>query len=191
MALAVAYWSAWPQQASAHCDGVDGPVAVAARQALETGNVNLALPYAPASAEEEIVARFAQARAVRASGGEAQELADRAFMETVVRLHRVGEGAEFTGLQPAGVDYGPVVPAAEQALETRDLSELRAILIADIDRELAERLAHAKELEGATLEPSNHDQVSAARERINAELAFVLYAEGLRQAIASSAQHVE
>jgi hypothetical protein len=41
----------WPFGAQAHCDAVDGPVAAAARKALDTKNVNLILPYAPAEAE--------------------------------------------------------------------------------------------------------------------------------------------
>jgi hypothetical protein len=32
-----------PFPARAHCDGLDGPVVMAARKALETGNVNLVL----------------------------------------------------------------------------------------------------------------------------------------------------
>jgi hypothetical protein len=38
------------------------------------------------------------------------------------RLHRPGEGAPYTGLKPAGQDFGPVIPAAEHAIESRDLS---------------------------------------------------------------------
>lgn len=172
--------------AGAHCDGVDGPVAAAAQRALETGNVNVALPYAPASAEAEIVAMFELARRVRADGGDAQALADRTFMETVVRLHRMGEGASFTGLRPAGTDYGPMVPAAERALETRDLSEIKAILTEEVEHGLAERLAHLDELGDVEIEPSDYDDVAAARERISAELDFIIYAEGLRQAVAGA-----
>jgi hypothetical protein len=131
--------------AQAHCDGIDGPVATAAASALETGNVNLALPYAPAEAEAEIIRRFEEARRVRARGREARSLADRAFIETVVRLHRVGEGASYTGLGRAGADYGPVIPAAEDALETGDLAALRALLLEEMDRGLQERLAHVAE----------------------------------------------
>ena len=112
-AAAALFWmAAATVPANAHCDGVDGPVATAAQRALDTGNVNLALPYAPAEAEAEIIARFEEARRVRTRSRDARALADRAFLETVVRLHRLGEGASYNGLQPAGVDYGPVIPAA-------------------------------------------------------------------------------
>lgn len=69
-------WGVAP--AHAHCDGVNEPVATAAQRAIETGNVHLALPYGPASAEAEIVAKFQEARRVRARGRDARALADRA-----------------------------------------------------------------------------------------------------------------
>ena len=42
----------------------------------------------------------------------AKTLADRYFMETAVRLHRLGEKAPYTGLKPAGTDFGPAIGAA-------------------------------------------------------------------------------
>ncbi len=175
--------------AQAHCDGVDGPVATAAQRAIETGNVNLALPYAPASAESEITAKFEEARRVRNRGRDARALADRAFVETVVRLHRIGEGASYTGLRPAGVDYGPIIPAAEQAIQTGDVAAVRAILLEQIDHGLAERLAHVRAI--SIVEPRNHGDVAAARERVSAELEFITYAEGLRQGLSGAAEHHE
>lgn len=52
-------------QAYAHCDSADGPVATAAMSALNSGNVNLVLPYVPEVAEAEIRAAFNQSLAVR------------------------------------------------------------------------------------------------------------------------------
>ena len=53
---------------------------------------------------------------VRKTGKEARDLADEWFFETVVRLHREGEGAPYTGLRPASLDLGPIVPRAEKAI---------------------------------------------------------------------------
>jgi hypothetical protein len=190
--LAAAVGLATAVPASAHCDGLDGPVAKAAQHALDTGNVNLALPYAPASAEAEITAKFVETQRVRKLGADARALADMAFIETVVRLHRIGEGASYTGVRPAGVEYGPMIPAAERALQSESISEVRTLLIADIDQRLSERLAHFQELRNVSTEPKKHDQVSAARQRISAELGFITYAEGLRQSIvAGLADHEE
>ena len=70
--------------ALAHCDLIDGPVAKVAQTALEDGNVNPVLAYAPAAAEDEIRAAFERSRRVRSLGGDASDLADHTFLETVI-----------------------------------------------------------------------------------------------------------
>ncbi len=175
------------QTAQAHCDSVDGPVAKAALAALDTGNVNLALPYAPANAESEIRAAFGQSMKVRALGPEAKALADRAFVETTVRLHRAGEGAAYTGLKPAGIDYGPAIPAAERAIETGDLTRVKALLTGEVEHGLHARLAHVVQAQQAAKETAK--DVPTARERVSAELGFVTYVEGLRQAVHGAPGH--
>lgn len=176
------------QSAQAHCDALDGPVAAAAQKALDSGNVNLALPYAPAKAEAEIAAAFTRSAKVRALGGEAKALADRAFIETTVRLHREGEGAAYTGLKPAGADYGPAIPAAERALASGDAAPLEALLVEEIEHGLHARIAEVRKARQAAKEPGN---VAAARELVSAELGFVVYAESLRQAAHGEHGHKE
>jgi hypothetical protein len=178
-------------EAWAHCDSVDGPVAKAAEKALETGNVNLVLPYAPATAEAELKAGLAEARKVRTLGPDARKLADRAFLETAIRLHRAGEGASFTGLKPAGIDYGPMIAAAERALQSGDLAPVKAELMKEIDHVLGERLARARKAAKASREPATAAQVPAARERVSAVLGFIIFAEGLRQAMLKTPEHHE
>src|SRR5512134_4067274 len=73
-----------------HCDTLDGPVIQLARQALETGNVNLVLPWVRSADEDEIRHAFEHAQAVRKLGPEARNLADTHFFETLVRIHRAG-----------------------------------------------------------------------------------------------------
>jgi hypothetical protein len=170
-------------KAQAHCDALDGPVAKAVQKALQTGNVNPVLAYAPAAAEEEIRAAFEKSRKVRDVNADVRALADQAFMETVIRLHRAGEGAAYTGLKPAGGDYGPIIPAAEHAVETGDLSKLRSALSEEIEHALRERLAHVRALQKAPLEPKTAAEVPHARERVSAELGFVTFAETIRQAV--------
>jgi hypothetical protein len=103
-------------------------------------------------------------------------------METAIRLHRAGEGAPYTGLKPAGLDYGPVIPAADHAVETGDLARLKAVLTEEIEHALRERLAHVRELQKASREPKTTAEVPAARERVSFELGFVIFAESIRQA---------
>jgi Family of unknown function (DUF6448) len=170
------------QSASAHCDSPDGPVATAALNALEAQNVNLVLPYAPASAETELSAAFDQAVAARASGPAAKAVADRYFVETAVRLHRAGEGAPYTGLQPAGTDFGPAIPAAERALEAGDTKALEALLAEEVRHAIQERFAEATAKRSASKEPQTHADVAAARERVSAEFAFIGLAEEIHLA---------
>lgn len=168
-----------PMSAQAHCDAVDGPVAAAAVKALDTANVNLVLPYAPAQAEPELTAAFEQALAVRGKGPDAKALADRYFMETAVRLHRAGEGASYTGLQPAGTDFGPAIPAAEKALETGKTDDLTTLMSEQVTHGIADRFSDAVAHRSATKEPTAASEVEAARERASAELAFIGYVEGI------------
>lgn len=168
-----------PMSAEAHCDAVDGPVAAAAVKALDTRNVNLILPFAPAQAEPELSAAYEKALAVRGKGPEAKALADRYFMETAVRLHRAGEGAPYTGLQPSGTDFGPAIPAAEKALDTGRTDELTALMAEQVTHGIADQFKDAAAHRSATKEPAAAVEVAAARERVSAELGFIGYVEGI------------
>jgi hypothetical protein len=153
---------------------MDGPVVVAANQALENVDVDMILPYVHADGEPEVRAAFDHAIKARALGNEARYVADRWFFETVVRVHRAGEGAPFTGLKPAGLDVGPVIPAAEQALETGSVDELVEVLCAAVRGEVERRHRHAtarKRYAG--------EGVAEAREYIEALLGLQVWANGV------------
>jgi len=77
---------------------MDGPVIKAAKQALETGDVNPVLIWVLKKDETEIRNAFQKTLAVRKLSPEAKELADMYFFETLVRIHRAGEGEPYTGL---------------------------------------------------------------------------------------------
>lgn len=160
-----------------HCDGLDGPVVTVARKSLETGNVNLVLPWVRTEDEGEIRKVFAQARSVRKLGGDARELADTHFFEALVRIHRAGEGAPFGGLQPAGRDLGPAVPAADKALETGSIEQVEKLLIDAI------RDGVHKQFEAALARRKfDPDDVVAGRTYVEAYVPYVHYVERLWQA---------
>ncbi|KSV85413.1 DUF6448 family protein [Sinorhizobium sp. GL28] len=170
-----------PMSARAHCDAADGPVATAAIRALDTRNVNLILPFAPAQAEPELSVAFKQALSVREKGPEAKALADHYFMETAVRLHRAGEGAPYTGLKPAGTDFGPAIPAAEKALKIGKSDDLTALIAEQVAHGIEDRYRDAMPHSAAPamMAPSTAADVAKARERVSAELAFIGYIEGI------------
>lgn len=157
-----------------HCDSLDGPVVLAATRALEARDPLLVLPYVKASGEREVLEAYELAVAVRGAGGPAQALADRYFFETVVRVHRAGEGAPYTGLKPAGLGFGPVVPVAEAAIESGDPDPLVALLVEKVRHETLERFARMVELQRHT-----SGDVPAARAAVEAMLGLQVWAHGL------------
>ena len=108
-----------PLPAFAHCDTLDGPVVIDARTALEKADITPVLKWVKAADEQELRAIFAKTLAVRKLDPAAKELADTYFFETLVRVHRAGEGAPYTGLKAAGTVPAPIVKA-DQSLEKGD-----------------------------------------------------------------------
>jgi hypothetical protein len=147
LAAAVLVLGAVPARAYAHCDTMDGPVVEAARQALASGELEPMLIWVRAQDEPEVRHVYAHAQRVRALGGDAATLADRFFFETVVRLHREGEGEPYTGLKPAGTDVGRAVPAIDRALAGGSAEALRHLLHEMVDTRLDEYLADARRLQ--------------------------------------------
>jgi hypothetical protein len=163
--------------ANAHCDGLDGPVVKAAQEALAKGDVNLVLIWAQAGDEAEIRRAFDRTMNVRKLGPQAQELADTYFFETLVRIHRAGEGAPFTGLKPAGRDLGPAIPAADQALKSGDVTPLTNLLVDRLRSGLTDRFNAAI----ATRNFGSRD-TGAGREYVGKYVTFIHYVEGLYEA---------
>ncbi|MBP7675368.1 MAG: hypothetical protein KBB14_03525 [Thermoanaerobaculia bacterium] len=103
--------------AAAHCDSVEGPVVLDAKAALAKGDVAPVLKWISAAQEPAVREAFGRTLAVRKLGAEAREVADTAFFETLVRLHRETEGAAYTGLK-SGVKEPPFIGQLETALGT-------------------------------------------------------------------------
>jgi hypothetical protein len=160
--------------AAGHCDGVDGPVVTLARRALDGGNVNLVLPWVREQDEAQIREAFAHALVVRKLGGEAKSLADLHFFETLVRVHRAGEGAPYTGLKPAGRDLGPAVPAADRALEDGSIDKVLKVLNDTVRKGLHEHFHNA--VAHKDFAPND---VRAGREYVEAYVPYIHYVEKL------------
>jgi hypothetical protein len=162
-----------PATVEAHCDTAEGPAVRDGRRALETGNVNHALKWIPADGEAELRDVFEKALRVRALGAEAGELADRLLLETLVRLHRMGEGVGFTGIQPADAPVDPVVQAADAAIARGSDEELLPLVPAERRAELDRRFQVAM-----ALQEYDVDDVAAGRRYLAAYVDFFMYAEG-------------
>ncbi len=153
-----------------HCDSMDGPVVTAAREALERRDVRLILPYVKASGEAEVTTAFERAQGARNGNSAVNEVADLYFFDTVVRVHRAGEGAPYTGLKPAGLSEGPVIPVAERAIETGDASELTAFLTEKVRSQIEHRFGEVMQRK-----PHAGDSVGAARDYVEAMLGLEVW----------------
>lgn len=168
--------------AMAHCDGLDGPVVTSARRALESGDPNLVLIWVQPRDEAAVRKAFIEALAVRRLGPEAREMADRYFFETLVRLHRAGEGAAYDGLQPAGRDLGPAIPLADRAVASGSDQEVAAFI--------AEEAGQAVHARFEDLQRKRHfasANLTAGREYVESYVAFVHLVEALHQTAVSPA----
>lgn len=159
-----------PQPVQAHCDSEKGPVATAAHQALEKGDVKLILPYVQADSEKELTAAFKETQAVRKTGGKTMELADRYFIETAIRLHRAGEGAAYNGV--TGESTPESILVADKAMASGSLDETYKMLDQLIQKGVQakyEAVVKARE------EAAHLGTVEAHRDRVEAELIFEKY----------------
>lgn len=168
-------------RADAHCDTMNGPVVAAARVALQAGDVTPVLKWIKKESEPELVAAFRQAVAVRKGGAQARALADRYFFETVVRLHRAGEGAPYTGLKGADTRVDPFVEHADAAIDKGSLTPLANHLATSITASLRtryERVVAAKKRANVSVE--------AGREYVAAYVDYVHYVEHLSTVLGSA-----
>ena len=174
-------WGFCSRDAFAHCDTLDGPVVAAAKASLDKGDVTPVLKWVRREGESEVVKAFANTLAVRKMGPEAKELADMYFFETVVRIHRAGEGAPYTGLKPAG-SVEPIISAADKALESGSVESLVKSVSEAVARGIRERFAHAAEKKKHA-----DESVEVGREFVEAYIEFVHYVERIHYDATTSA----
>ena len=175
-----------PRPALAHCDTLDGPVVKDARVALDSKDVTPVLKWVRVEKEGEIREAFQHAVTVRALGPEARALADRYFFETLVRVHREGEGAPYNGLKPAGTALDPGIAASDRALETGSVDPLVKLLTAEVDKGLRHRFEEAAEARKHAAE-----SVDKGRQYVAAYVDFTHYGERLLLNASSPVSHAE
>lgn len=170
-------------KAAAHCDTLEGPVIKTARKALENGNIAPVLKWIREEDEPEVKKAFELALKVRSLGPHARELADRSFFETLVRIHRAGEGAPYEGLKP-GSTVPPVVGKADAALERGDVSELAERISTHVRKAVEERFHQALEKKRTA-----EDSTAMGREYVEAYISFVHYVEGIHALTMGGGHH--
>jgi hypothetical protein len=167
----------------AHCDRINGPVAVDARKALETGEFNYASIWIGEEQEQELRSAFNHSLKVYKNGGESRKLAERYFMSTTVRLHREAEGMPFIGLkaaQPASND----IQIAEEALQSGDLKPVTDMLAEEIQKKTSELYSEAQKAQ-----QRKGQSVETGREWVDAYVRYIVYVHKLYQNIQAGPAH--
>ena len=174
----------FPSGAWAHCDTLSGPVVTDAQKAIETQDLDPVLKWIRPDDEEEIRSLFDKTVQARQKGNDVQELVDMHFFETLVRVHRAGEGAPYTGLKSADTPIEPGIEAAEKALEAESDTSLVGALQAELESSVRERFER-------TVEAKKHkdESVAAGREYVEAYVEYIHYVEHLHEVMSGAAAH--
>jgi hypothetical protein len=174
---------AFGELAAARCDSIDGPVVRDARTALEKGDPTAVLKWVAPAREQEIRDAFVEVLAVRSRGTDAKKLADRYFFETLVRIHRAGEGEAFTGLKAAG-SVDPAIAIADRALESNSAATLSKEAAELIEAGIRRRFDFA-------LERRKHaaDSVEAGRAYVAAYVDYIHFVESAHHLGQRGASH--
>lgn len=170
-ALAVVFFAS-PNNASAHCDTLDGPVIQDASKAIEAKDITPVLKWVKPDDEKTVQSAFQHVLVAEKKNFKAAELE---FFETLVKVHRAGEGASFTGLKPAGT-VEPAVAEADKALASGSAEALVKLIAEDVESGIRKRFEHAN----ATIKHKD-ESVSQGREFVEAYVAFTHYVERLHQ----------
>lgn len=174
---------AMPQMASAHCDSYDGPVIKDAMVALEQQNVELVLKWVEPKYEGVITDKFNQTLRLLGSNEEVNEVVRAHFLETLVRLHREGEGASFTGLKPMG-SMTLMVGMADNSLEVNNIDVVADKVASHLVEVLKERFAKAFELS-----KTKDNSVEQGRAYVEAYVEYTHTMEALEHILHGSMHH--
>jgi hypothetical protein len=167
----------------AHCDTKDGPVVKAAEKALSTGNVNLVLVWVQPKDEAAIKEAFQKTLELRKTSPAVQKAVDDYFFETLVRVHRAGEGAPYTGLKEAGEVEVPIA-AADRAITTGSSNEMIKMI-----RDLTQKGLLEKYNDVMSKKNYNPNDLEAGRKYVESYVVFIHYVEGIYSASLKGEHH--
>lgn len=170
------------QNALAHCDTLDGPVVQDAHKALEAKDITPVLKWVKAKDEKAVKAAFNKALAAKGASAEA---AHHKFFATLVKIHRAGEGAPFTGLKPAGA-VEPAVAEADRALASGSADALVKLVTDDVTAGIKKRYERA-----AAAYKHKDESVAQGREFVEAYVEYTHYVEKLHMDATGKGAHGE
>ena len=172
-----------PRAASAHCDSYDGPVIQDAFRAFEENNVDYVLKWVEEEHEAEIKSLFSKTVALKDGDQEIYEVVEKYFLETLVRLHREGEGASYSGLKPTG-SMTPIIEMADNSLEINDVDGV----VNAVNNHLAE-LLRERFTKAVTLSKTKDNAVEQGRAYVEAYVQYTHTLEALEHILHGAVSH--
>jgi len=182
IAAVTAVFLAMPGDAAAHCDTLDGPVVQDARKAIEAKDITPVLKWVKPKDEKAVRSAFQKLLASRATNTEA---AEHKFFASLVKIHRAGEGAPYTGLKPAGA-VEPAVAEADKALASGSSDALVKLINDDVAAGIRKRYEKA-----ASTYRHKDESVAQGREFVEAYVEYTHYVERLHQDATGAGAHGE
>lgn len=168
----------------AHCDTMDGPLVADIKKSLKSKNIMPVLKWIKKSDEEEIKNIFERVLSFSKENSEQKELLDLYFIETVVRLHRKGEGAPYNGLKPSGFPIDPIIKKGDLSITSGKVDDLAELLSKEIKIKIKNKFEKAWELK----KNANLD-VEIGRKYTEAYADYIHFIESLHKLIEDSHHH--
>ena len=169
--------------ASAHCDGMDGPVITEAKAALEKRDVTPLLKWVPQQEERELKNAFTKTLQERSASKGSPEAVDKQFFSTLVRIHRESEGAPFTGIKPAG-QIKPIVAATDASLNEKNADRVVKHVLTQLEKSIRDKFIAASE----SKEHAN-DSVEKGRIFVSNYVKYVHFVEALSNMAENEPEH--
>ena len=115
---------------------MDGPTVIDGQKAMKENNINYALKWVQPKAEKELKEAFELSMKVKDLSPESKQISEKYFLGELVRIHRQGEDASYTGVKAAGTTIDKKVLAADKSIELGNLSPLENLIEKDKKAEL-------------------------------------------------------
>jgi glutaredoxin len=169
-----------------YCETRNGPAIRAAKRALETGNVNYVLIWVPEESEKKLKNLFEKTFCEYKARKDGADITIDWYLETVNRLHKLGENRQYACIKTAGLDESPVILIAEKAIETGDAKEAIRFIPKACEDDFRYRFQHV-------LDKKNYDvnNLSAGRAFVTAFIDFIVYLHDMYISVQKETGHME
>src|SRR5699024_4466275 len=166
-----------------HRYSYNGSVIQDALKAMDKEDVTLKMNCIEEEYEAEIKSLFDKTIGLKKGDAEIYGVVEKYFLETLVRVHREGEGEPYTGLKPAG-SVTHVVQMADRSIEDGDVDRL----LSDLDRHLrhvvAEKFEKVRELS-----KTKENSIAEGRAYVEAYVDYTHTLEGIEEVLMHGGHH--